>query len=304
MATHSTLTGLDLHEPYHFVQESDPGAVGANLYWLKISTGVISRRNPANSGWSLVGGGDLAFTGLNDVPSDYAGHGNKFVVVNPAETGLIFDTPVIVATLPDWLGIHPDASPASPNALDDEFNVTGSLPVAWTWQNQGTATAALAKSRLGLTILADASLTIKSILQTAPATPWTVTAQISINCKTPANFVKGGLMLRDSSSKLFFYGLQFSTTLGVALVKFTNDTTFSSNVNSHNTLHNSIYLRITDNGTNTIFSYSYDGNSFIQQFSESRTTFFASGPTQVGIGGATQQASTDLIICSDWFRVT
>src|ERR1700732_4468669 len=54
MSQHSDLTGKELHEPYHYVQETDPGAVGSNLYWLKVSTGVISRRNSANTGWNVI----------------------------------------------------------------------------------------------------------------------------------------------------------------------------------------------------------------------------------------------------------
>jgi hypothetical protein len=55
MSVHSQLTGFDLHEVYHFVQETDPGAIGSNLYWLKVSTGEVKRRNGANSAWTTVG---------------------------------------------------------------------------------------------------------------------------------------------------------------------------------------------------------------------------------------------------------
>jgi hypothetical protein len=47
---HSTLTGADLHVP-GYIQEVDPGAVGAGILWYKLSTRSLKIRNLANSGW-------------------------------------------------------------------------------------------------------------------------------------------------------------------------------------------------------------------------------------------------------------
>jgi len=57
MSTHRLLSGQQLHEPYHYVQEADPGAVGAGKYWLVVSTGVLRRRNDADTDWNFLGGG-------------------------------------------------------------------------------------------------------------------------------------------------------------------------------------------------------------------------------------------------------
>lgn len=56
---HSGLTGLQLHEPFHYVDASDPGAVGADKYWLDISGDpyVLNRRDPTDTFWTEVGGG-------------------------------------------------------------------------------------------------------------------------------------------------------------------------------------------------------------------------------------------------------
>lgn len=91
---HSQLLGLDLHDAYHFAQETDPGAVGANLNWLNTSSSpfVPYRRNADNSAWIEVGSsaGSIAFTSLTDVPSSYSGQGSKLVAVNSGATGLNF----------------------------------------------------------------------------------------------------------------------------------------------------------------------------------------------------------------------
>lgn len=84
------MSGDDLHEPYHYVQESDPGAVGSGKYWLQVSTALVKRRNLANSAWTTISPGTAVFTGLTDVPSSYVGQGSKLVAVKSDATGLEF----------------------------------------------------------------------------------------------------------------------------------------------------------------------------------------------------------------------
>lgn len=99
MSTHRLLTGTQLHEPYHYVQESDPGSVGSNLYWLQVSTGNVKRRNSANSAWDSISSGVTTFTGLSDTPASYSGQGLKTVRVNTAANALEFYTPTLGATV-------------------------------------------------------------------------------------------------------------------------------------------------------------------------------------------------------------
>ena len=47
---HRDATGSELHVP-GYIQDSDPGAVGAGMLWFDASTGVLSIRNNANDGW-------------------------------------------------------------------------------------------------------------------------------------------------------------------------------------------------------------------------------------------------------------
>lgn len=56
MAIHSQFTGLELHEAFQFVQETDPGAVGSGLYWLQVSTGTLKRRSNDNTSWISISG--------------------------------------------------------------------------------------------------------------------------------------------------------------------------------------------------------------------------------------------------------
>lgn len=61
MPEHNLLVGSQLHEPFHFISATDPGAVGAGKWWIQIpvdqSAGLIYRRNLANTAWIPTGGG-------------------------------------------------------------------------------------------------------------------------------------------------------------------------------------------------------------------------------------------------------
>ena len=63
---HNTLLGSELHEAFHAVGSSDPGAIGANQYWLDTSLvfrNSVWRRNAANTGWIPVASeGAMYFT--------------------------------------------------------------------------------------------------------------------------------------------------------------------------------------------------------------------------------------------------
>lgn len=48
--------------PYQ--QASDPGAVGAGVFWVNTTTGVFSVRNTANSAWVQIGNVNEANLGL------------------------------------------------------------------------------------------------------------------------------------------------------------------------------------------------------------------------------------------------
>jgi hypothetical protein len=59
MPVHRDMTGDELHDPYHYKQSSDPGAVGAGRYWLDTVKGWLHRRNSADTRWLLVNDGSF-----------------------------------------------------------------------------------------------------------------------------------------------------------------------------------------------------------------------------------------------------
>jgi len=53
---HRSVTGTDTHEAFHYAQLTDPGAVGAGLYWLNtaVTPYALNRRDPTNTSWVAV----------------------------------------------------------------------------------------------------------------------------------------------------------------------------------------------------------------------------------------------------------
>jgi hypothetical protein len=55
---HSALTGTNLHVPFHYIQDADPGVVGTGKFWLDTNSGpprTLYRRNAADDGWDEIG---------------------------------------------------------------------------------------------------------------------------------------------------------------------------------------------------------------------------------------------------------
>jgi hypothetical protein len=268
MSFHSQLTGTELHEAYHFVQETDPGAVGSNLYWLKVSTGIVKRRNAGNSAWDLVSPGANKFTDLTDVPASYTGQADRVVAVKTDETGLKFITPpttflgltdtpssytgqsgkaVAVKSTEDglefvvsgggsgagWVLNSPDNPPVSPGALDDEFTTNATLPGGgsplWTWNNQGGASATILNKRLTITAPAASGNNMRTLEQSTPATPWVFTTKISLNARPGQNYATMGFFLRDTvSGRCYAWGPVHDTNDNLTLFKFSNTTSVAS----------------------------------------------------------------------------
>lgn len=311
MSQHSLLTGLELHQPFHYVQETDPGAIGSQKFWLQVSTGSIRMRNGANNGWINVGAASLvdSFTDLDDTPSAYTGQGGKVVAVKTDVSGLEFiNLPATV--IPAWLENVPDKPPTTPNAKDDEFNA-GSLDGKWTWDNQGTATATFSIDSIQLRALANGTSSTKSIRQTLPgSTPWTITAKLDYFCRTNPTFFKAGLLLSDGT-KITSLGFANNTNLEVSDTKFNNNSSGGIGTTNSATITLSQfpgkfpnYFRITDNGTNLFYYFSFDGGFWYELTNISRTNFFTGGATHFGLCVNSENGIHDAYLRCDWIRVT
>ena len=205
----------------------------------------------------------------------------------------------------------PDAQPAIPGTIDDEFNGSSLDTTRWSWFNQSTSTATLANSLLTLTVPAASWSSISGITQPAPAAPWTVVLKINaLDLMPMAPYPLAGLVLTDQSGKIIFFGASFrnsSGTLALSVDNWTTDTAYSGwSCFAAHTLPSYFpwWLKVHDDGTNLTFSYSGTGSAYTQIVSVGRSAFLSGGPTMVGIGVGSNGANTPVNGVFDYFRQT
>jgi hypothetical protein len=158
-----------------------------------------------------------------------------------------------------------------------------------TWVNQGTATASDSYGGIFMSTASTASDSNRILVKSAPATPWTFTVKYQIGTMA-ANFLNSGICLRESSTgKLISWGLCYNTSGSVGwtslVSRWNSPTSYSSSpLVAVLGTPSAFFYRVTDNGSNLIYSASLNGQDFsIALLTESRTAFLASGPNQVGL---------------------
>lgn len=177
-----------------------------------------------------------------------------------------------VSTGLDWRNINTlIASQADPSFVA----LTPPVDSNFTWVNQGAATVSTADGGIFLSTPAAAGVNVHLRAMTAPATPYVVTALFITNMPVETSGVNGLFWRQSSDGKLATCVVSATTNLPRAQsTKYTNPTTFSAVYNSvFLPDYHRIWLRIEDNGTSRICSYSYDGLHFQTFHSVSRTDF-------------------------------
>lgn len=152
---------------------------------------------------------------------------------------------------------------------------------SWTWVNQNGAAANTTNGFLNLISPLTSGDNFNLLVVAAPSTPYTKTAFLNF-----LYFSFAGLVFRESGSgKIVVYGFaDNSGATTMAAIKYTSPTAFSaiySQVNLHVFNTPGIWLRIADNGTSRISSYSLDGVNFFAFHTVARTDFLTAD--QVGI---------------------
>lgn len=216
----------------------------------------------------------------------------------------------------------PPGSPASgdlwlPNNSFYLLRYSGSAQIPWgpiypltappaasdfTWENQNTA--AVAETNGGIVMTLPGTVTggngydLRNLYKAATP-PYTITACF-VTTLTPTSFRGYHLGFRKSSDgSIATFGIYYDATNGVVLAsrKWTSATQWSANYTSTNNAERilnpggPVWLRISDNNTNRICSYSNDGINFITYHTIGRTDFLTAD--QVLWGGFTQNTASD-----------
>lgn len=183
------------------------------------------------------------------------------------------------------------------------------LASKWSWVNKGTSTISIARS-LGILSVpsAGASDAMRGIFETVPATPWEfTTGPCSMTAPGGGATSIFGLFARSSGGgQMSGVGLQVnsSNTPQLVVVNFASSSAFSSYpVQLPNVIPMAgVYLRVKDDGTNLIFSYSLNGVVFRTVYTVGRAAFLTGGPNQIGLALAAYNG--DVIGATDWLRRT
>lgn len=162
------------------------------------------------------------------------------------------------------------------------FPLTAPPTTGWSWDNQDTATVTDEKGGRYLYTPANAGTELYVLHRTAPSVPYVIDATF-IPAMIANNYVALGLVFRQNSDgKIVAFTLTFEETQWIfRYQKWTSSTSFSAHYGySYANMFPVIHMRIEDNNTNRICSYSFDGLHFIPVHTVGRTDFLTAD--QVG----------------------
>lgn len=261
---------------------------------------TASAGTPSTTGVILSGAWKkVADTGL-------AGDGTNCATAYSANTTQL-DTHCLASSLPTGINVMPgtpcgvDAPPTSPVAANDEFTYGdgthqpgGVNYTDWTW-GATSATSLLTNGELTITTGTTTTTNYLISATALPATPYTFIVQMNeLIFSSNSSGSHCYLGLRESAtgkmSDISLGNNQGSgTTAGSggtywAVLNWTNDSTFSAPF-FQPYQPNQAYLQIQNDGTNLKYSFSNDGVSYKQFYSQTIVTPFTTAPNQLIIGG-------------------
>lgn len=212
----------------------------------------------------------------------------------------------LVADIPAWLASHPDNPPASPDAMDDEFN-GASLDAKWTLLKDASsgATYAVTDSHLFVSVPASNAYRQFEINQPISGT-WKFRAKIKFE-SLAWDYIGLGLCVHNNTSgKTLWAGLMYHASYGSPtsyVGRYTGETA-NSEAESIEWRNGDAYLEIENDGTNIIWRISLTGNGgLFSEFYREAISSFVSSVDAVGIyihqwtNGAYKSA-----VSVDWFR--
>lgn len=206
------------------------------------------------------------------------------------------------------LQASPDIDVAATN--DDEFNTTDTSDPMTGWTTLGTPTAhdinSTFKSHYYVKKAAASGTNLTGIYKAIPSTPFTVTCKVSAATYLNTNYVRGGALFvaETSPGKVQAVHPVYDSFARIAIVAYTNPTTFASNTASTTETHGGspYYLRIVcADTTHADYQFSHDGMVWYSLAGNVATGFTIGS---VGLFVDPEQTSYAVEACFDWIRFT
>lgn len=257
------------------------------------------------SNWYTVRGGSGGVASLNSLVGNVTLTAGTNVTVTTVGNSL-----QISAASSGAANITPDTHPGSAGTLDDEFEAGSFDTLRWTSVGVTTGGPSVSKGSLSLAANTDGSNV--HVIQTAPASPWEVVAKTALGGVVPASgFKAGGFTVFDSGShttaKIVLFRFKAANGFQFGQDNFTNLTTYSSTPSTVNPVSGvippTLWLKLKNDGTNLIFSYSTDGINFATIITYGVTTFLGAA-AYVGLDVEGNGGGTAAVYSFDYFRRT
>jgi hypothetical protein len=221
-------------------------------------------------------------------------------------------TPDTHAALPTGVGLGPNDEFETGTSIDTA-GTRYSGATAWNPFNLSTGSSQINNGSLILLPALTTSLSLNGFVQPVPAGSWTYTAKIATQGPNSSSLL--GMIVATSAGatgNLYSFNLNL---LEIEVQSFSNATTFVSTLNglSNATINVSastspvvtypVYMQISFNGTNLVFSYSTTGIGAFTVVETVAASTFLGTPGLIGLAGSLRSTSQGLLI-SDWFRRT
>ena len=208
---------------------------------------------------------------------------------------------------PAWVLASADATPGTPNPMDDEFSgATLDTTTLWTKETWAAGTTGtLSTSRLTLFTPADASGLIRWISQPIADAAWEFTAQMSC-ALSEKDYNFAGFVLKDASAaKYVVWGYQRSARNQVIAYYSADGAALTTYLTGGPAGEAARYFRIALASGTLTFSWSPNGVTWVSHATATEATYLPAGTAKVGIGIHNYGQSTNpCALTSDWFRRT
>ena len=265
----------------------------------------------------ITAGGARSSSGVPDVVTLHAGD-LITLDIDSAAVGASGLTVILAMSVPAGGGgggssttaFGPDIPPASPNAMDDEFNSL-TLNSKWTQVNyvSGSATESFEYGRYCLYSVpaARSAYPVVGLIQPIVDATWKFRGSFSHEGPS-RNYQGAGMLLRNTAGdRVLWFGPLFHSSYGYHvpfLARLTDYNTYSSETNGGGWfMGQRFYMELENDGTTLTMRLSADGSLYVPAHTEALASFIVSvadiGPGMwiVGAGG-----STTVGMSCDWFR--
>lgn len=228
--------------------------------------------------------GNTGFTGPGGAASNTGATG-------PSVTGPTGPTGAVGSTGPQGSAVNTGATgpTGAASAGGGAYHTPLIAPIIgnFTSNFNGGATASATGTTGGFNISSPPNTThaINSMLKSVPSSPYTIDLGMVGPLVRVSGFIGSGLQLRETSSgKSVLVGIG-ENSLDWIVQKFTNDTTFSSDVPStllQQAINALSFMRVNFDGTTYTFSISLDGILWTQYATVTASGWFTSAADKVG----------------------